>query len=154
METSDDKTKRKYLKLLTEHEWHHQYSVFYEHHSESKNLLNDMKVFKQRLIRACPDQPFLVRIQLLSRENSPQAYLTIFTTERSKELEKTHSNYWPNTNLLGRKISKEKKERLANAIGRQKPHDLLRFFQVNRVRRYSVLNEGKLVPLETKPPSS
>ncbi|OQR29416.1 hypothetical protein BWR15_26975 [Pseudomonas sp. T] len=152
METSEDKTKRKYLHLLDHYVWGYQYSIFYQDVDQSIDLLEDMKPFKQRLIRVCPDQPFLLRIQLLNRLGRKQAYLSILTTKRSKELEQAHESYWPSsdTRCLGRRLKQSKLDQISKAIATQRPHNLPAFFNVSRVRRYALLNADHLQVVETE----
>lgn len=151
-ESSDDKSKRKYLHLLLNYQWSYQYSLFYEDREESKTLLDDMIRFKQELRRKCPDQPFLIRIQLHNRktEHSPdgglQAYLVILTTERADKSIETAADKAMSTqcNILNRKLTVEKITKIASAIRVQKPHNLERFFGKVKINRYTLLNKNKL----------
>ena len=82
METSEDKTKRKFANYLLVPIWNYQYSVFYEAPEDSTNLLVDQKQFRQELGRKFPDQPFLVRVQSLQSPR-PVSYthLTLPTSD-------------------------------------------------------------------------
>lgn len=141
-EVSEDKTKRKYLSMLRAHPWHHQHSVFYSDASDSIALLDDMVAFKQLLRRRHPDHPFLIRIQLLNRGKNPQAYLAIFAPERITDIQDiANKTFSADVRVLGRVCTDGRLERMASAIKVQKPHNLERFFDKSRVRRFSVLNK-------------
>lgn len=151
-EPSNEKSKRNYLSLLNDYEWNYQHSLFYENGADSKALLDDMVKFKQVLRRKCPDQPFLIRIQLLNRKNAhnpdggTQAYLTIHTTENAHiEIEKaTEKSMHTACNILTKRFTPENKNRKASAIKSQKPHNLERFFGKNKINRFTLLNKNKV----------
>lgn len=148
-EASEDKTIRRYLHALTNNEWSYRHSVFYDDHTESAHLLDDMVVFKQALRRSHPDQPFLIRIQLLNRNKRLQAYLMIMTTEKVKKLQEiANKSFSAPANTMGEKVRPEKLETIATKIRSQKPHDLQRFFNKPQVRRWTMLNKEKLIPAD------
>lgn len=153
-ETSEEKSKRNYLHLLRDYQWSYQHSLFYDDLKESTALLDDMVRFKQELRRKCPDQPFLIRIQLHSRktEHNPdgglQAYLVILTTDNAdnpirKAAEKAMS---AQCNVMSMRLTAEKITKAASAIKSQKPHDLERLFGKVKINRFTVLNKNKLKP--------
>lgn len=146
-ETSEDKTKRKYLSVLRGYQWSYQHSVFYDNPELSVGLLDDMVAFKQTLRKKSPDQPFLVRIQTLKKGAAPhQAYLTIFTTEKVEDLREIANKSFPaDMNVMGKKLSADKLEQIADAIECQKPHDLSKIFGKEGINRWSVLNRRHLV---------
>ncbi|WP_445940355.1 hypothetical protein [Pseudomonas sp.] len=151
-ETSDEKSKRNYLRLLNNYEWNYKHSLFYEDAADSKALLKEMIKFKQVLRRKCPDQPFLIRIQLLNKktdynpDGGLQAYLVILTTIKAKLslAEATRKTMHADCNILGRELTQERKARMASAIKSQKPHILERFFGKQKVNRFTLLNKNKL----------
>lgn len=147
-ESSEEKTKRRYLAVLKDYQWNYQHSVFYDDPEESHALLDYMVSFKQVLRRKCPDQPFLVRIQTLKRGATPhQAYLTIFTTKKVEGLRDIANKSFPTAmNVMGRQLSPEKFGRIVRAVESQKPQDLSKVFDRVGVNRWSVLNKTKLVP--------
>ena len=148
-EASEDKTIRKYLQALTNYEWSYQHSVFYDDHTESIHLLDDMVSFKQALRRKCPDQPFLIRIQLLNREKRLQAYLMILTTQRVMEIQELADKaFSAPTNTIGRKCTSERINSMATKVKNQKPHDLQWFFKKPQIRRWTILNKEKLTPAD------
>lgn len=149
-EASEDKTIRKYLHALTKFEWSYQHSVFYQEPSESIQLFDDMAGFKQALRRKCPEQPFLIRIQLLNREKRFQAYLMILTTERAMGIQELADKaFSAPTNTIGRKCTPERIVSMATKIRSQKPHDLQRFFDKPQIRRWTILNKETLSPVQT-----
>lgn len=148
-ESSEEKTKRKYLAVLRGHQWSYQHSVFYDDPEQSHELLEHMVKFKQTLRRRCPDQPFLVRIQTLKKGSAPhQAYLTIFTTKKVEGLRELANKVFPATmNVLGKRLSVEKHDSIATTIEKQKPQDLSKVFDKAGINRWSVLNKDRVIPV-------
>lgn len=151
-ETSEDKTKRRYLALLKGHQWSHQYSVFYDDLMLSNQLLTDKGPFLQTLRKHYPGQPFLVRIQTKMGngrgDKELQAYLMILTTARSdgfKEIvDKTFTSVM---NVISKPLVGLKPFTIADAINNQKPHDLTKVFGDVRIKRWTLLNKPMLVPV-------
>lgn len=154
-ETSEDKSKRNYLKQLQGYQWSYQHSIFYEDVEDSRALLSDMVRFKQELRRQCPNQPFLIRIQLLNRKTGRnpdgglQAYLSIITTKNAYKAIGAAADKAMSTqcNVMSKSLTPEKLTKAASAIKAQKPHDLERLFGKEKINRFSVLNKTKLIPL-------
>ncbi|MNJ41418.1 hypothetical protein D3C77_363420 [compost metagenome] len=146
-ETTEDKTKRKYLAVFKGNPWSNQYSVFYADPTMSNSLLDDMVAFKQRLRRVYPDQPFLIRIQLKSGSGWPlHAYLTMFTTKPVDGLQDLVSQLFTTPmKVLSRRLNEGKMVTIANAIDKQRPQNLSKFFAKAGVNRWTVLNKGLLV---------
>lgn len=152
-ETSEAKTKRKYLELLRENQWSHRYSVFYDDITLSKRLLADKERFLQLLRKKFPDQPFLVRIQTKAGNGKGskalQAYLMILTSARSDGLKEiADKTFSSQMNVPSEKLEGLKLYTIASAIEKQKPHDLQKLFGDIRIRRWSLLNKGALVPMD------
>lgn len=153
-ESSEAKSKRNYLHLLQDYQWGYQHSLFYDDLHESTALLGDMVKFKQVLRRLCPDQPFLIRIQLLTRKTTHnpdgglQAYLVIITTDNAYKLIKDAAEKAMSAqcNVISKSLSPEKIARQASAIKIQRPHDLERFFVKEKINRFTVLNRSRLMP--------
>lgn len=150
-ESSEVKTKRKYLAVLRSYQWSYQHSIFYDDPEQSHALLDHMVKFKQTLRRRCPDQPFLVRVQTLKKGGDPlQAYLVIFTTKKFEDLRDMANKVFPAVmNIMGRRLSVEKLDQIARAIEKQKPHDLSKLFDKAGINRWSVLNKPLLAAKET-----
>lgn len=151
-ETTEEKTKRRYLTVFRGNPWSNQYSVFYDDPSLSPGLLNDMVAFKQRLRRAYPDQPFLIRLQLKSGSGWPlHAYLTMFTTKPADGLQDVVSKLFktPMT-VLSRRLNEGKLVTIANAIEHQRPQNLSKFFGKEGVNRWSILNKHVLTPVQVE----
>lgn len=150
MESSEDKTKRKFVAHLRKPIWKLQYSVFYVDRTESNRLLEDQKVFRRELKRKFPNQPFLVRVQTLQRGATPQAYLTLYTTQKADGLKELAERYFPTEiNVPVRELSVEQFEVKAHKILTQKPHDLTKLFGQVRIRRYGIINKHLLAELDT-----
>lgn len=147
-ETSEDKTKRKYLSVLRGYQWSYQHSVFYDDPEQSLGLLDDMGSFKQMLRRKCPDQPFLIRVQALKKGAIYQAFLSIITTAKVDDLRVIANKTFPATmNVVGRRLSAERLSQQASVIGENKPHDLSKLFDKAGINRWSVLNRQHLIEL-------
>lgn len=148
-ESSEEKTKRKYLTVLRDYQWSYQHSVFYDDPEQSLGLLEDMASFKQMLRRRCPDQPFLIRVQALKKGAVHQAFLSIITTAKVDDLREMANKVFPAVmNVLGKKLSVDKLDQIAKTIEKQKPHDLSKLFDKTGINRWSVLNKHLLLPLE------
>lgn len=151
VETSEDKTKRKFANYLLAPIWNYQYSVFYETPEDSKNLLVDQKSFRQELGRKFADQPFLIRVQILQRGNVRQAYLTMYTTDKVKGLQELADKCFPvAVNVVYRRVTPDWCELKANKILSQRPHDLPKLFGDVRIRRYGVINKRLLEDIDTE----
>ncbi|WP_085724684.1 hypothetical protein [Pseudomonas sp. R37(2017)] len=151
-ETSEDKTKRRYLALLTGHHWSHQYSVFYDDLKLSNQLLTDKEPFLQSLRKRYPGQPFLVRIQTKNGngkgDKGLQAYLMILTTAQSGGLKQiVDESFTADMNVKSKRLEGLKPYTIASAIENQRPHDLTKVFGDIRIRRWSLLNKAMLVPV-------
>lgn len=149
MESPEDKAKRKFSKHLLNPIWTYQYSVFYEEPEQSRNLLEDQRVFRQELRRKFADQPFLIRIQTLNRDNVLQAYLTLYTTQKAFGLTELAERYYPApVNVIYRRLSATQRELKARRILEQKPHDLTKLFGSVRIKRYALINKRLLTDVD------
>lgn len=148
-ETSEEKTKRKYLTVLRGYQWSYQHSVFYDDPEQSLGLLDDMASFKQMLRRRCPDQPFLIRVQALKKGAVHQAFLSIITTAKVEDLQGVANKAFPaKMNVVGRRLSAERLSQQARVIEEAKPHDLSKLFDKAGINRWSVLNKHSLAPVQ------
>ena len=149
-ETASERTNRQYLKLHLSEQWTYQQSVFYASPEDSVSLLTEQVRFKEALRKHVPDQPMLIRIQLLdddSPQDSPQAYLTIFTTSKVHGLrELACKTFKKPMRAIGRGLPPGQRDGIANKIKNGEPHDLAEFFGVSKVRRWSVLNKPLIDP--------
>ena len=145
-ETASERTNRQYLKLHLSEQWTYQQSVFYANPEDSVALLTEQVRFKEALRKHAPDQPMLIRIQLLE-DDSTQAYLTIFTTSKVHGLEELACKTFKKPmRARGRGLPPGRRDGIANKIKNGEPHDLAEFFGVSKVRRWTVLNDPLLEP--------
>jgi hypothetical protein len=152
-ESSEEKTKRKYLTVLRGYQWSYQHSVFYDDPEQSLGLLDDMASFKQMLRRRRPDQPFLIRVQALKKGAVHQAFLSIITTAKVDDLREIANKTFPTTmNVVGRRLTPERLSQQARVIEEAKPHDLSKLFDKAGINRWSVLNKGQLVTVVANAP--
>lgn len=143
-ETAEERSKRQYLAHHRSKQWTYKHAIYYAQPTESSSLLDDMVKFKQLLRRKCPDQPFLIRIQL---RNQPtlQAFLILYTTGKVDTLDLiANKTFTHEVNVRGRVLSPEKLEQSARSIEIQSPHNLNKFFDKPSVKRWSVLNKHLL----------
>ncbi|NKQ10643.1 hypothetical protein [Pseudomonas sp. SST3] len=158
-ETSEEKTKRKYLQLMNDYEWSYQYSIFYDDPSYSCRLLEDMVGFKQALRRKWPDTAFLIRIQSHRREMGAgsnnkvlQAFLSILSTSKLQGIMDGFLDplFAVQVNIMYKRLSIDKQKRMYQAIAQQMPHDLSKVFKdkTGPIKRYTILNKTKLAKRE------
>ncbi|MFR0692158.1 hypothetical protein ACLUTX_22365 [Enterobacterales bacterium AE_CKDN230030158-1A_HGKHYDSX7] len=142
-ETSEEKTKRKYVDQLMAGVWTYQYSIFYQNPDESLRLIDDAASFRQGLGRRLPNQPFLIRVSLKGTGISKQAWLSVLTTQKSPELiDWAEQKFSLPVNVIFRRYSQAKAEQTARAILKFRPHDLKHFFGKEKVNRYALINKG------------
>lgn len=150
-EFSEEKTKRKFLKLLSEYEWGYQYSVFYEDPEDSVFLLEDMIRFKQVLRRKWQNTAFLIRIQShKNRRNGVlQAFLSILCNCKLEGVKDGFVDglFSTQVNVMSKELSIGKQASMYRSIAKQKPHNLKMIFKEKEasIRRYTVLNKDKLI---------
>lgn len=150
-ESSEEKTKRKYLTVLRGYQWSYQHSIFYDDPEQSIALLGDMVLFKQMLRRKCPDQPFLIRVQALKKGAIHQAFLSIITTAKVGSLGEIANKAFPaKMNVIGRRLSAERLSQQASVIEESKPHDLSKLFDKTGINRWSMLNKHALVAAQVE----
>ena len=145
-ETAEERSKRQYLAHHRSEQWTYKHAVYYAQPTESSSLLDDMVKFKQLLRRKCPDQPFLIRVQL---RNQPtlQAFLILYTTGKVDTLDlMANKTFAHEMNVRGRVLSPEKLEQSARSIEMQSPHNLNKFFGKAAVKRWSALNSDLIEP--------
>lgn len=149
-ESTEDKTKRRYLEYLMLYEWSYQYSFFYKDHEYSRELIHHKPKLTRALSQRFQSQPFLLRVQILNKSKRLQAYVTVFTTEKISMLDMKDATdacgLSECLNVMSRRCSDWKIESMANKIKEQKPHDLKRFFGSKTVKRWNVLNKKHLKP--------
>ena len=140
-ESPSDRTVRQYLKLHLSTQWRYQHTVFYANPEDSVSLLSDQVRFKEALRKYAPDQPFLIRIQLLDKEKL-QAIMVIYTTGKVHGLtELACKTFKQPMNTLGRGLPDSRRDGAAATIKREHAHNLAEFLGKPSVRRWSVLNK-------------
>lgn len=152
-ETSEDKSKRKYLSVLEGNEWGYQYSVFYDNPEQSVELLGDMVTFKRYLRRQYSNQPFLFRIQthIHKEEKVLQAFLTLFTTEKLTGFGDLADKAFPSpVNTMYQPLTDGKLASMIGSIEKQKLHDLSKLFGKVGQNRWGILNKPLLVKKEAR----
>ena len=145
-ESPSERTVRQYLKLHLSTQWRYQHSIFYADPLRSVSLLSDQVRFKEALRKHAPDQPFLIRIQLLDKEEL-QAIMVIYTTGKVHGLtELACKTFMQPMNTRGRGLPDSRRDGAAATIKREPAHNLAEFFEKPSVRRWSVLNKPLIDP--------
>jgi len=162
-ETSSEKTKRKYSKILLDHSWSHQVSIFYNEYSDCEFALSHKPKITRFLMLNYPNHAFLYRLQLKNTEQNkfndlaPQGkieapYHTIHASRKIKRevlLEELTELLKVDFKLLTKPAKREKIEKAALTIMNSGPHDLKRYFGTLRnIGRYSVIGKDNLIPYE------
>lgn len=142
-ESSEERTKRKFLNQLKNYDWRVQVSLF--GHDTPENTHELFKYAKTVLRRSSPDQPYLVRLQLKRHRDSKRlhAYLSCLTIQKL-DSETVALITKTGLKVKQRVITKKKIESIGSTIKKQNPHDLSLYFGDIPVKRYTVLNAAKL----------
>ena len=145
-ESPSDRTVRQYLKFHLSTQWRYQHTVFYATPEDSVGLLTEQVRFKEALRKYASDQPFLIRIQLLDKDEL-QAIMVIYTTAKVHGLtELACKTFKQPMNTLGRGLPDSRRDGAAATIKREPAHNLAEFFEKPSVRRWSVLNKPLIDP--------
>ncbi|MET0015019.1 MAG: hypothetical protein ABW088_15310 [Sedimenticola sp.] len=158
-ESSEDRTKRKYINYLHSCEWKYQYSIFYKSIAASKEAVNHAHKLKRNFSRTFKN-PLLHRLQLrggldpkIFDDGVPgkrviAAYHSFFSTDKldREKLEDIAGRVVDGQIKVNyRSLRPEKLARIESAIKNQKPHDLITFFGKSNIQRISLLNK-KYIP--------
>jgi len=159
-ESSLEKTKRKYSRILLDHSWHHQISIFYKEYSDCEFALIHKPKITRYLMQKYPQHAFLYRLQLKNTEKrmfndlSPQGkieapYHTIHSSKKIRReslLEGLTEALKVDFKLLTRPAHRAKVEKASATIKGTAPHNLERYFGTNKpIRRYSVIGKENLI---------
>lgn len=160
MESSADKTKRKLIKLIEDHDWKYQTSIFVDvlplKLEEAKvvavqwlKAFDDVK-FRDYLRKKHKDTAMLYMLrktqhrQHESGKSFQQVYITIFSSSEiectTEQLNKYVDVY--NLNITSRKLTNTKIESTCRALANQRLHNLS---DLGDKKRYSVLNKKNLL---------
>ena len=158
-ESSQEKTKRKTLELLSSEQWSYQLSIFYRCFSNRLLALEHKEKVTRVLKRLNPEQPMLYRLCLY---NAPHEHLddiddndlltermpyhAIFSSDpfslKESELAEALSQaVGVSLNVLKRGFKGELKRRYLSAIKTGELHELKEYFNTNRVRSYYLINK-------------
>lgn len=158
-ESSQEKTKRKTLELLSSEQWSYQLSIFYRCFSNRLLALEHKEKITRVLKRLNPDQPILYRLCLfdaphehlddiddndLVTERMP--YHAVFSSTpfylKEPDLALALTKVTGiSLNVLKRSFKGELKRRYLSAIKVGELHELKDYFGTNRVRSYYLINK-------------
>ena len=161
-ELSKDKTIRKYLNLLSNYHWEKQISFFITEESQIDTFLSDMKEIRAKLRSHNRNSAFLYRVALLKQPSyktnwyegesgsATAPYMTIYSSVKGANILQAleNSNIDSKYNLSNRAVKPLKLESTINSIKKQKPHNLDKFFNGEKVIRYGVINRKNLIEVD------
>lgn len=160
MESSAEKTKRKLIKLIEDHDWKYQTSIFVDvlplELEEAKvvavqwlKVFDDVK-FREYLRKKNKDTALLYMLrktqhrQHESGKSFEQVYITIFSSSKiectKEQVNKYVAGY--DLNITSRKLTNIKIESTCRALANQRLHNLS---HLGDKKRYSVLNKKNLL---------
>jgi hypothetical protein len=157
-ESSTDKTKRKQIELLQSNDWAVQFSYFYPDYEDSRNILEDNKLIRQRIQRLNPDTAFFCKLRFYSMSseaisNAPQdkaripmPYLSVYATKHFSRAEIERFLPLKLTGALTVKNRRVEPRHIINAvkaIKRQKLYSTLKHLD-SKANSYSVINKNLL----------
>lgn len=159
LESSQSKTKRKMIDLLSNYQWSYQYSIYCDVHNlnyeEAKivamSWIQDFDDKKLRdYLRKTSETAilFIVRASTIrnrsDRKFVRQIYLTMYCNE-ALNLDNCERYGVHPLNVQSRRVHEGKMASTCNAIKRQALHNL---DSLNGKKRYTVINKGLLIPKE------
>lgn len=160
LESSQSKTKRNMIALLSNYQWSYQYSIFCDvsdlEYEQAKDVamswIHDFDDLKLRdYLRKTSNTAILfsVRVHMIrgrdDKKRFPQIYLTMYCND-SLNLSGC-VNYFKNTiyplNFMDRRLSERKLLKTCNSIKRQALHDIS---SLDGKHRISIINRKLLIP--------
>jgi hypothetical protein len=164
-ESAEERSKRVFLRYLNDYVWTTQLSVFYRDYGESLDAIDHSAVVRKNLPRLFPRSPFLFRLCLNPRvtleeaeeygipDNEPNTmpYMTFFT--EGIEFNKNHLadkvSKWIDADvyIYRRPLSENRIEAYSRVVARDNPHNLNRFFEKDKINRFSRLNRTRYTSL-------
>lgn len=147
-ESTEEKTKRRYVRPLLCYPWIYQTSVFYQTSEESLTLIEDMNLIKPKISAAYPTVAFMVRVQLKyqTRVRSRIALASILSTAEVPDLANEIMAWLAHRHIetSRKRVTVLKRKTMARSIKTQEPHDLTSFFRMAKVNRFTFLNKARL----------
>jgi len=157
-ESSTNKTKRKQIELLRSNDWAVQFSFFYPDYIDSRNILEDNKLIRQRIQRLNPDSAFYCKLRFYSMpsksiSNAPQdktripmPYLTVYAIKHFNRAE--IESFLPQKltevlTVVNRRITPRYINNAVKAIKRQKLYNTYKHLNT-QANSYSVINKNLL----------
>ena len=161
-ESSEDKSKRTFIKYIENNKWEHQYSVFFNNYADSLNIIENMKKVKRSLKREFSTVAILYRVCLKNcrtelledvEDGSSRVtpYFTFFTSEKisfTKVCNSIENTVEISVKVKSQVLTAEKIKSYVLAVVKQKPHDLKKYLGKDKVNRIGLINRVKLVPAQ------
>lgn len=158
LESSEDKTKRKMIDLLSNYQWSYQYSIFCDVHDLEYEEARDVAMswihdFDDKKLRDYLRKTNETAILFVTRAGKirkrsdrklvRQIYLTIYCNE-ALNLDACERYGSHNLNVIRRRVYAWKITSTCNAIKRQALHNL---DSLGEKKRYTVINRKHLIPI-------
>jgi len=160
LESSQSKTKRKMIALLSNYQWSYQYSIFCDvsdlEYEQAKDVamswIHDFDDLKLRdYLRKTSNTAILfsVRVHMIrgrdDKKRFPQIYLTMYCNDslNLSGCERYFKNNIYPLNVMHKRLSKWKIRTTCNAIRTQALHDITSLDGKDRI---STINKGLLIP--------
>lgn len=172
-ESAEEKTKRRFVECANLGIWNYQYSFFHNNPDTAKDFAERDKQGLKRILSRKFKQPFLYRLCLSKRgrtvvEHADEDTGEIISHIRSNgELVPYHmflttkklpTGFWDDIkdrfdvdlDMAYRTKSSDQVEKYAQAVLKQKPHNLKRFFGDKKINRIALLNVALIPQGEAK----
>jgi hypothetical protein len=163
-ESSEDKSKRTFINNMKNNVWKHQFTVFFNNHGESLNIIEHMKQVKIQLRKDFQDSAILYRVchrdhtaknnYIEDVEDGTKALMPYFTFFTSKTIKlgeikiSVRKVLKLNIYFLSRPIDEERVSSYINSVKRGKPHNLKNNLGIENVNRQGIINKNKLIPID------
>jgi hypothetical protein len=161
-ESSESKSKRVFINHIKNNVWEQQFTVFFEYHSESLNIIEHMRQVKRKLRRDFRDSAILYRIGLKNvrsiggfikdiegDKSVVMPYFTFFTSKIIKLSEIKNSIKQAmevSIKVKGKVITEERLGKYIDTVRKHKPHNLKKYLAKENVNRIGLINKDELVP--------
>ena len=163
-ESAEDRSKRVFVKYLNNSVWTSQISIFYGDYSDALDAIKHSQRIRKNISRAFPDAPFLYRLCMKNvskeiaemvgipeKETRNMPYHMLLTTvdvDKGALSERVANWLDCEVSILKRAFSAQKLDSYKAAVINQKPHNLKKFFNTEKINRIALLNKESRITNE------
>lgn len=160
-ESSESKSKRVFINHIKNNVWEHQFTVFFNNHSESLNIIEHMRQVKRKLRKDFRDTAILYRVCLKNVKSTygfiediegdksvVMPYFTFFTSKSITLPEIKNcieQSIQVSVKIKTKVITEERLDRYIDTVKKHKPHNLKKYLAKENVNRTGLINKDKLV---------